>query len=200
MRKPSAEKKEVIARCALDIFKEKGYVHTPVRDIIDASGYGTSTFYRYFKNKEDCLNFLLETFLQQVIEEVKSYYNREEDLYRRFIETKRVILRQFINDPSLTEVYCRVAGISERIDATLSGFDSNFTRFIKKNIQYGIEKGLFREIPVEPVTLSILGTIRFALYKWIVLKEISAREMEKQVISFHESLSKGIVLEPENKR
>ena len=60
------EKRNIILECALDLFAEKGYVNTPVRDIIDRSGFGTGTFYKYFNNKENVLTVLLDAFLGQM--------------------------------------------------------------------------------------------------------------------------------------
>lgn len=48
------DKKQFIQHVALDLFIKKGFINTPVRDIIGASGFGTSTFYRYLKNKPIC--------------------------------------------------------------------------------------------------------------------------------------------------
>ena len=79
------EKREKILESAQVLFAEKGYVNTPVREIIDLSGYGTGTFYKYFNNKEEVLKVLLQDFLDQIISAVREFFNREKDLYVRFI-------------------------------------------------------------------------------------------------------------------
>lgn len=187
------EKRRRILECSLALFTEKGYLNTPVRDIIDRSGFGTSTFYRYFSNKEDVLKTLLAEFLEQIIANVNGYYTTEKSLYVRFIETKRVIMDAFAENEQLSEIYSRVAGISEGIDACLQDFDHKFLAFTSKNIRYGIKRGLFRDLPVEPIVHSILGLIKYTVYKWVVSKEISKEEMIAMVISFHESLAIGLV-------
>ncbi|WP_435050871.1 TetR/AcrR family transcriptional regulator [Desulfoscipio gibsoniae] len=187
------EKRQKILECSLVLFAEKGYLNTPVRDIIDSSGFGTSTFYKYFKNKEDVLKTLLTEFLEQIITNVKDYYKKEEDLFIRFIETKRVIMDVFIQNKQLSEIYSRVAGISDGIDNCLKEFEDKLLLFTSKNIQYGIKQGFFHEVEVVPIAHGIIGIIKYAVYKWVVLKEISQDEMIEMVISFHKSLAIGLV-------
>lgn len=187
------EKRERILECALDLFVEKGYVNTPVRDIIDRSDYGTGTFYKYFNNKEDLLKTLLTDFLEQIIDSVNNYFKTEDDLYLRFIETKRVMLEVFIQNPKLAEIFSRASGISDSIDECLNEFDNKFLQFTGRNIQFGIDKGIFRDLPVLPITSATLAIIKYAVFKWIVSKDITEEEMIDMVISFHQSLAIGLV-------
>ncbi len=187
------EKRQRILECAQEVFAEKGYVNTPVRDIIDRSGFGTGTFYKHFASKEAVLTTLLEDFLAQIVGSVNQYYSGEDDLYLRFIETKRVILQVYIDNAGLSEIYSRAAGISDGIDRCLNNFDRQFLVFTSKNIRYGIKKGIFRDLPVDPIAHSILAIIKYAVYKWVVLKEYSEEEMIEMVLSFHRSLATGLV-------
>ena len=187
------EKKEKILECALDLFVEKGYVNTPVRDIIEKSGYGTGTFYKHFNNKEDLLKTLLTDFLEQIINSVNNYFKEEDDLYLRFIETKRVMLNVFIQNKKLSEIFSRAPGISDAIDECLNEFDNKFLQFTSRNIQFGIDKGNFRDLPVLPIASSTLAMIKYAVFKWVVSKDINEEEMIDMVISFHQSLVIGLV-------
>lgn len=189
------EKRQRILECALMLFAQKGYLHTTVREIIDSSGFGTSTFYRHFSSKEDVLKTLLSDFLEEIINRVNDFFAREKNLYLRFIETKRVIMDVFAENEQLAEIYSRVAGISENIDSCLKDFDDKFLAFTIKNIEYGIKKGLFRELEVAPIAHAILGMIKYVVYKWVVLKEITVEEASKMVTSFHESLAAGLLNE-----
>ncbi len=187
------EKKDKILECALDLFVEKGYVNTPVRDIIDMSGYGTGTFYKYFNNKEDLLKTLLTDFLEQIIDSVNNYFKEEDNLYLRFIETKRVMLNVFIENKKLSEIFSRAPGISDAIDECLNEFDNKFLQFTSKNIQFGIDQGIFRDLPVLPMASATLAMIKYAVFKWVVSKDTTEEEMIDMVISFHQSLAIGLV-------
>lgn len=187
------EKRARLLECALELFSEKGYINTPVRDIIAMSGYGTGTFYKYFKNKEDILKTLLEDLFEQIVSGVNDYYAQEKNLCRRFIETRRVILEVFVKNERLAEIYSRVAGINENIDQCLKEFEDKFLNFTGKNIEYGIENGTFRSLPVLPIAHAKLAIIKHAVYRWVVVKDINEDEMIDMVISFTQSLSIGLI-------
>jgi AcrR family transcriptional regulator len=191
--KQNKERRQRFLDCAIELFIEKGYFDTPVREIIVKSGFGTGTFYNYFIDKEDILKALLEEFADQIITSVNTYYTREEDLYKRFIETKRVSMEVFAQNEKLSEIYSRVAGASESIDKSLQQFEDKLIEFFTRNIEYGIKKGAFKNVPVSPVAHSILATEKFLLYKWIVLKSITKEEMIEMVTSFHETLAEGLI-------
>ncbi|ADI02746.1 transcriptional regulator, TetR family [Syntrophothermus lipocalidus DSM 12680] len=187
------EKRKRLLKSALELFAEKGYSNTSVRSIIDRSGLGTGTFYKYFNSKEEILKALLEEFLSQIISSIKNYYTQEKNLYVRFIETKRVTMEVFAQNEKLSEIYCRAAGTSDVIDQCLKEFDDKLIEFSIKNIDYGIRHGIFRNLPVAPIAHAILAVEKYLLYKWIILKAISKEEMLEMVVSFHKSLAIGLV-------
>jgi len=184
--------------CALDLFIEKGYFNTAIRDIIVRSGYGTGTFYNYFIDKEDILKALLDEFAEQIVSGFSDYWNIEKDLYKRFVETKRLTMEVFAENERLSEIYSRVAGASDPIDQCIKQFEDSLIDFYSKNIEYGIQKGVFDDVPVPPLAHAILATEKFLLYKWVVLRAISKEQMINMVVSFHETLAKGLLKDSNN--
>lgn len=194
IEKQNKERRERLLQCSIDLFIEKGYFNTSIRDIIDRSGVGTGTFYNYFIDKEDILKTLLEDFAEQIISGISEYYTVEKDLYRRFVETKRLTMEVFAQNEALSEIYSRVAGVSDPIDQCLQEFEDRLIEFYSRNIEYGIKKGVFKNVPIPPIAHSILATEKFLLYKWIVLKAITKEEMIEMVVSFHETLAAGLLM------
>ncbi|NLB51933.1 MAG: TetR/AcrR family transcriptional regulator [Syntrophomonadaceae bacterium] len=188
------ERRKKILKCSLDLFVEQGYFSTSIRDIIVRSGIGTGTFYNYFVDKEDILKALLEDFADQIISSISEYYTEEKDFYERFVETKRLTMEVFAQNKALSDIYSRVAGASNPIDQCLKAFEDKLLSFYSKNIQYGIKKGVFKSVPVAPIAYSILATEKFLLYKWIVLEDITKEEMLEMVVSFHETLAAGLLV------
>lgn len=191
--KQNKEKRAKLMECALDLFVEQGYFNTSIRDIIEKSGFGTGTFYNYFVDREDVLKALLEEFSELIIVNVRQYYAVENDLYERFVETKRVTMEVFAQNEKLSELYSRVAGASNIIDGCLQEFEDRLLGFYSRNIEYGINKGVFADVAIPPVAHAILATEKFLLYKWIVLKAITKEEMIDMVVSFHETLAHGLL-------
>ncbi|NMC26943.1 MAG: TetR/AcrR family transcriptional regulator [Syntrophomonadaceae bacterium] len=191
--KQNKERRQRLLECALDLFIEKGYFNTSIRDIIERSSYGTGTFYNYFADREDILKALLEVFAEQIITSITGSYSGEDDLLDSFIATERITMEVFARHEKLSELYSRVAGASAPIDKCLQQFEDRLLAFYSKNIEYGIKKGAFKNVPVSPVAHSILAIEKFLLYKWIVLRAITKDEMVEMVVSFHETLAAGLL-------
>lgn len=191
--KQNKERREKFLECAIDLFLQKGYVNTSVREIIARSGFGTGTFYNYFIDKEDILKELLEEFADEIISSINNYHTKEKDMKKRFIETKRVTLEVFALHEKLSEIYIRVGGTSEIIDKCIKEFEDKLIKYYIRNVQYGIDKGAFKNVPVPPVANAILALDKYLLYKWKVLKDITEEEMIEMGTSFHETLSIGLV-------
>ena len=64
--------KEEMARCALELFREKGYKQTTISEIAKSAGFHVQTFYRYFSSKEE----LVAEIWRQSYEEFRSRFER----------------------------------------------------------------------------------------------------------------------------
>ena len=196
--KQNQEKRQRLMECATELFIEKGYFNTAIRDIILKSGYGTGTFYNYFVDKEDILKTVLEDFADEIIKCFSDYWTTEQDLFKRFVETKRLTMELFADYENVSEIYSRVAGASEPIDQCIKQFEDRLIEFYVTNMEYGIQKGVFTDFEVLPVAHAVLATEKFLLYKWVVLKSITKQEMISMVVSFHETLVRGLATRDSN--
>ena len=57
-----------IEQAARELFAERGFHGTTLADITSAAGKSTAVLYRYFRDKEDLLAALAESFLTEVVE------------------------------------------------------------------------------------------------------------------------------------
>jgi len=73
MKKPST--KDRILSKSLDLFANKGFSDTSVRDIAKAVGLQPGALYNHFKSKDDILSTLLEELMQSAI--VKIFEDKE---------------------------------------------------------------------------------------------------------------------------
>lgn len=64
--------KETIVICAKQLFLEKGYEVASMRDIAKASNMTVGNLYRYFKNKEDIKNYILN----DTLDELRQLFNK----------------------------------------------------------------------------------------------------------------------------
>src|SRR6266853_6322529 len=76
-----------IIRAAADLFHQKGARATSPDEIIEASQTGKGQFYHYFRNKEDLVHEVLQTYLQAIKTETSAIdyeLNSWRDLQRWF--------------------------------------------------------------------------------------------------------------------
>lgn len=77
----SREKKKKIYEVALDMFKDYGYEQTTIRDICKNAEVTTSTFYNFFKDKDE----VLMQYYYEVLEKASSHLERtNENLARPY--------------------------------------------------------------------------------------------------------------------
>jgi len=62
---PDTRRRELIGE-AEKLFLEKGYDETTISDIVKATGVAQGTFYYYFKTKDDILDAIAETYVEDV--------------------------------------------------------------------------------------------------------------------------------------
>ncbi len=127
---------EIIA-AALKVFSEKGYHSARIEDIAAELGIGHGTFYRYFKNKLDIFNGVLDWILEKAGELVQDvdpfmpcsleeYRDQLEEigdrmfsLFKAYPEISRILFYEAmgINDANLQqrirEAYDRIGKLTE---------------------------------------------------------------------------------------
>mgnify|MGYP002345324634 FL=1 len=69
-RSPRDISREMILRCAVGLFERKGIDETSVNDIVARARIAKGTFYLYYKNKDDLINAVMETYGQEFLREV----------------------------------------------------------------------------------------------------------------------------------
>jgi AcrR family transcriptional regulator len=70
MPKKKVLEEEKIAHYAIDLFAEKGYAATSIRDIANSLKVSSSLLYYYFKNKEELLFTILEGIGEELLETI----------------------------------------------------------------------------------------------------------------------------------
>ena len=70
--------KEVLLITATQLFSENGYEATGVRDILQACGVSTGSFYHFFSSKESIFEAVIERYLQGYTERIGSIFTNED--------------------------------------------------------------------------------------------------------------------------
>ncbi len=71
--------RELLRKTAIDLFAQKGYADTSIREIGARAGVSNSIIYHYFKSKEEMLFEIIDTATRDVIEALEDIQKRIPD-------------------------------------------------------------------------------------------------------------------------
>lgn len=178
-------KKTAIGRAAATLFDKKGYLETSLKDISEAAKLSKGCIYYYFSNKHEILYFILDVYMDHLLEGLEDELKRKPDshlkieyimhrhlsLYNNKIPEARAILIDAHNLPN--EYYRSIALKQKKYSQILADvisdyFDGKMYMNKAKAISY-IVFGMCNSImhwhdPEGPITLEELSGICFNLF------------------------------------
>ncbi len=168
MRRKSFEKQAVrerLLQAALNIFNERGYASTSVREIVEAAGVTKPSLYYYFKSKEGIyMEFfkkpfkILETILEEASHETSGARERVTGLFDRifllFVENLKAarLMYSIYYGPPQGAPYFDFDGYHVKM--------REVTRLI---VKAGIKRGEIRAIDPDVFTAILIGALNLAM-------------------------------------
>jgi AcrR family transcriptional regulator len=154
--------KEAIVTSAIGAFRKKGYEKTTIGDIVTAARIGRSTFYRNFRDKKEllieCIKHIIFTEVsdpgRDTIDEIRderdalAVFDRHARAYYElnplWVDMVKLLRAAAINHPD---------EFADRLDEVVHlKID-----LLKRSIEKGIRRGLFREVNATLMTVMLLG-------------------------------------------
>lgn len=161
--------KDKIMEAAWDLFQQKGYTATTVKEIIEHAGTSKGGFYYYFTAKDELLNSLYHFFDR----EYERYYRGMDKNQNHILQIK--MLNQYVF--YFIEANVKVDLLSALYQSQLASKKQThfldperyYLKLIKKLISQGQEKGEVRtDLSVEELTKHILLVERGIIMDWCV--------------------------------
>jgi AcrR family transcriptional regulator len=161
------EVKERILRAAADLFMERGFAGTTVREIGDRAGVGQSSLYHHARSKGKLLGELHATFVRDLIGQLEAVIESQEvptvqlrgvvTAMLAMVHTHRAVVTVYLRESYALSGEAREAVAHER-----KKIDSIVDLILKR----GLESGEFRsDLDVHLTRLMILGMCNWA-YQW----------------------------------
>ncbi|HEY9101328.1 TetR/AcrR family transcriptional regulator [Chitinimonas sp.] len=166
VRRKDARPGEILD-AALDLFVARGFAATKVEDIARAAGVTAGTIYRYFGGKEDILKALIRESFSPTLEE-------GEQLINQYTGTAAELLTEVVHTWWAVHGATRLSGIPKLMIAEANNFPE-LARFhseevvargeavIAKALQYGIDRGEFRPMPLELAVKVVTAPVVMAM-------------------------------------
>lgn len=158
----SADKKEHIMHVAMELFAEKGFEGTSIRDLAQKADVNIAMVNYYFGSKEKLFEQLLADkaqFMRAKIEAVESNESLTE--IEKLDHIIDGYVTRFLAQPDFHRVFLQELLVTQRTNLhqhVLSLFEKN-TRDVVSIIEKGIQKKQFKKVDPQLTFISIVGTI-----------------------------------------
>lgn len=190
MNKQNRDSKTRILKVAERIFAEKGYDAARVDEIAREAQVNKALIYYYFKSKEDILNALVDTILDDVMDLFEEVFNEKLDFFSeasvekllstffKFIEERvhliKIILMESLKDSTVNPPLFRLADImnGERIQQLIRNFE-------KRGLAVQVDR---TQMAITEFFTGSLPLINFIVFrdKWCHYFNISSAEMQQK--------------------
>ena len=158
--------KQRIMASAVNLFAEKGYAKTSVREIVASAGLTKPVLYYHFKNKEGLLRAILDWAVSLQEELMSDVLNTPGSALQRFVHLGRVFYQGVMENPNLFRViHNLIFGPPQGFPhCEIEGFHKSLVDVIKRIYQEGFENGEVTPADPEDVAFLVLGIIDFCLH------------------------------------
>jgi AcrR family transcriptional regulator len=174
-RPPSSEeaverRRREIVEAAYVVFSERGYHAAGIADIAARLGIGHGTFYRYFENKRDILDHVVdygvERFLDAAFFDISLDVDDLGSFRERVLEILTRMFDELEDDPALTRVVLLEAtSIDEELTQRIMGLLESYNTLSVPLLRSGVDKGFLRaDLDVDSVARAITGMTLAGLF------------------------------------
>lgn len=164
-----AELRSEIIDAAFDCFAEKGYHATGIADIATRLGIGHGTFYRYFENKRDIVEHVVDDVVAKIVGALGSENaaDRATTLEEYATQAERIgeaLGRILIDDPRLPRLVFEAPGIDPDMSNRVLSFFELAGQLNTAYMAHGVATGYLRaDLDVEATAAAINGMIIAAM-------------------------------------
>lgn len=179
----SARREEILA-IAAELFAEKGFATTTVREIADTAGILSGSLYHHFDSKESMVDEILRTFLDEILARYRAAVAEGDDpakILRELVRaafsalgTHRAAVAVMINEFNLLVQYPRFTYLWDGADET--------ERLWAGVVESGIATGVFRS-DIDP--RMIYRFMRDAIWVSVRWYRPDGRDSPEQIADFY---------------
>lgn len=145
-----AELRKEIIDTAFDCFSDKGYHATGIADIAVRLGIGHGTFYRYFANKRDIIDHVIDDITSRIFTSLENELSPETattlDEYAELLDRIGDALnRVLLEDPRVPQLLLfHATGIDDELTARVFGLVDSTEIVISGYLDHGVRLGYLR--------------------------------------------------------
>lgn len=174
-RKPPSEelierRRSEIIEAAFEVFVSRGYQAAGIADIAQRLGIGHGTFYRYFRNKRDILDQVVDYGIARIVSQLELERATRAASIEEFEDRLREIGERLFSlldaEPGLGRiVLLEATSIDEQMTARVLGLMDTFSALGAALLRSGVEAGFLRsDIDLDNVGRALNGLVLSGLF------------------------------------
>ncbi|WP_406945630.1 TetR/AcrR family transcriptional regulator [Halobacillus sp. SY10] len=160
--------KEKMMDTIIELFGKKGFQGTSIQDIVEANGVTKGTFYYYFKNKEDVLVHIHQSFIDHLLEgQEKIITNVDLSHSDQLYQIVELLIDNIrTNGHSALVFFQEMRHLSEEKTAIILPKRQQFQENIQKVLEEGMKAGEFKkDLRADMLSYAVLGMANWS-YFW----------------------------------
>jgi len=166
-QKTKTHPKQRIKEAAINLFSEKGYAATTMRQIARKAGLAPGSLYNHVKRKSDLLLDIHRNFVDEVIEKTKQKVNPDQSCEKRLREVFKTFMKAIFENKLSFKILLEQETFLPPAAKKEVGRNVNLLKEgFKRIIQSGIERGEFREVDIKMATFCLFAMCNYTL-RWI---------------------------------
>lgn len=165
LERRKAETRREIIDAAFTCFAEQGYHATGIADIAARLGIGHGTFYRYFENKRDIVEHVIDDLIGRIVgalgaENAPDAVSTLEEYRAQTARIGTALAQIFSEDPRVAQLLLSAVGIDDAMRERMLDLFEMTTPLTAAYLEHGVRLGYLRaDLDVEPTAQSINGMI-----------------------------------------
>lgn len=186
-----AQRRAEILEAAISVFARKGFHASAISDIAQELGIGHGTIYRYYKNKRDLFDAILNSLLQQLAAMVTEEPPTTNSLEEYRLQLQRIaesLIGIFYKDPRLAKItFYDSLGVDPEIAQSINGIIDLFASFTEHYLENGMTKGFLRKNMNTQIAARLITAMIFEQVKSVSMQQPSEADIElwrEEIIRF----------------
>jgi TetR/AcrR family transcriptional regulator, cholesterol catabolism regulator len=194
-------RKEQVIATAAQLFRQKGYEATSMRDIATALNMEAASLYHHIKSKEEILELICfnmaQKFLAAIAEVNDIYFNSEEKLRKAILHHVEIITE----DIDKSAVFLREwRSLPEKSLADFTQLRNHYEHEFTHIISHGMDEDVFEHVDTKFAVLSILSSVNWINEWYHPDGKMSPTEIAQKISDFvMGGLRKKFVTDPNYK-
>jgi AcrR family transcriptional regulator len=183
--KAKDKKRQEIVNAAIKVFAERGYHKVKIRDITASLGISTGTFYIYFEDKKALFVDVVDAVIRAIIGDATEALKQEESILKRLAIRGRIFYENYSKyNEILNQLRAEMVGEDQWPHEKIKKAYHALTQPVIRDIQKGIDKGLFRNIDPDLTAYTLTGIIEIMCLRTVISGKYTYEQIEPFIFDF----------------